>query len=87
MMSPDMVKYQYQDAPLKEIIKERDRLIRQIRKYEKGKIPEDEYCMDPSPDVVYMMNNLYLAELCYLISEKTKSMDDLNDLEICSERS
>ena len=26
--------------------------------------------MDPSPEIVYIMNNLYLAELCHLLYEK-----------------
>lgn len=76
MMSHGMVRYQYEDAPLKEIIKERDKIIRQIRRYEKGKIPEEDYCIDPSPEVVYYCNNLYLAELCYLINEKNKEDAD-----------
>lgn len=42
----------------------------------KGKIPEDDYMMDPSPETVYMMNNLYLAELCNLIYEKKKEADE-----------
>jgi len=72
MIDPETYRNAYEKASLKEIIKERDRLIREIRRYEKGKIPEDDYCMDPSPEVIYICNNSYLAELCYLIEEKTK---------------
>ena len=43
-----------------------------IHRYEKGKIPLEDYCMDPSPEVIYMVNNEYLAELCYLIIEKKR---------------
>ena len=35
-----------------------------------GKIPEEDYCMSPSPETIYKCNQLYLAELCYLIYEK-----------------
>ena len=66
----------FKKATINEIIKERDKIIREIRRYEKGKIPEDDYMMDPSPETVYMMNNLYLAELCNLIYEKKKEKED-----------
>ena len=70
MISPKTFRGAFENATLDELIKERDKLIREIRRYEKGKIPIDELCRDPSPEVVYMMNNLYLAELCTLIYEK-----------------
>ncbi len=72
MIDPKTFRNQYEDATLEEIIKERDKLIREIRRYEKGKIPKEDYMMDPSPEVVYYCNNLYLAELCHLINEKNK---------------
>lgn len=72
MIDPKTFRNQYKDATLEEIIKERDKLIREIRRYEKGKIPKEDYMMDPSPEVVYYCNNLYLAELCHLINEKNK---------------
>lgn len=70
MISPKTFRGAFENATLEEIIKERDKLIREIRRYEKGKTSLDEITMDPSPEVVYMMNNLYLAELCHLIHEK-----------------
>lgn len=72
MIDPKTFRNQYEDATLEEIIKERDKLIREIRRYEKGKIPKEDYMIDPSPEVVYYCNNLYLAELCHLINEKNK---------------
>lgn len=72
MIDPITFKKAYENATPEEIIKVRDKLIREIRRYEKGNIPLDEITMDPSPDVVYMMNNAYLAELCYLIVEKKR---------------
>lgn len=75
MISPPLFRKQFEDAPLKKIIRERDKIIRDLRKYEKGKIPEGEYYRDPSPDVVYYCNNLYLGELCFLINEKSKEKD------------
>lgn len=72
MIDPTAFREAYKNATLEEIIKERDKLIREIRRYEKGKIPKEDYMMDPSPEVVYYCNNLYLAELCHLINEKNK---------------
>ena len=70
MLDPKSVKESLRHANLTEIIKERDRIIREIRKYEKGKIPEEEFFRDPSPDVVYYCNLSYLSEICDLIQEK-----------------
>ena len=72
MVDPVSFRKSLENATLEEIIKERDKLIREIRRYEKGKTSLDEITMDPSPEVVYMMNNLYLAELCHLLYEKHK---------------
>lgn len=72
MFDPVTFKKGFENETLEEIIKERDNIIRAIRRYEKDKIPEEEYYMDPSPEFVYYCNNLYLAELCYLINEKIK---------------
>ena len=44
MIDPKSFRERFKDASLDEIIKERDRLIREIRIYENGKIPIDEYC-------------------------------------------
>ena len=72
MIDSETFRKAFENATLEEIIKERDELIREIRRYEKGKNSEEDYCVDPSPEVVYMMNNEYLAQLCYLIVEKKK---------------
>ena len=70
MIDPKDYRDSLEEAPLDKIIKERDKIIREIRRYEKGKIPEEEYWIDPSPEVVYIVHNLYLVELCNLIIEK-----------------
>ena len=76
MIHPKTYRDSLEDVPLDKIIKERDKIIREIQRYEKGKIPEDDYMIEPSPETVYMMNNLYLAELCNLIYEKNKWCDE-----------
>ena len=76
MIDPASSREAFKKATINEIIKERDKIIREIRRYEKGKIPEEYYMMEPSPETVYTMNNLYLAELCNLIYEKKKEADE-----------
>lgn len=76
MINPKTFRDSFENATISEIIKERNQIIMEIRRYENGKIPEDDYMMDPSPETVYMMNNLYLAELCNLIYEKNKWCDE-----------
>lgn len=76
MIDPKTFRDSFENATISEIIKERNQIIMEIRRYEKGKIPEEDYCMSPSPETVYRMNNLYLAELCYLIIEKDKEKDE-----------
>ena len=76
MIDPASFREAFKKATINEIIKERDKIIREIRRYEKGKIPEDDYMIEPSPETVYTMNNLYLAELCNLIYEKKKEADE-----------
>jgi len=70
MISPNGFVEELKDKPYKELLKERDKLIRQIRAFEKDKVPESEYSICPSPEVVYQMNLQYLGELCNLIAEK-----------------
>ena len=61
-----------EDATLEELIKKRDKLILEIRRYEKNKeLRECDFFKSP-PKFVYIMNNEYLAELCHLINEKLK---------------
>lgn len=46
MIDPTAFREAYKNATLEEIIKERDKLIREIRRYEKGKMPKEDYMMD-----------------------------------------
>ena len=50
--------------------------IREIRRFEKNKIPLDDYMMCQGSETIYLFNLLYLAELCYLINEKAKFDQD-----------
>ena len=74
MISPEMYAEQFKNATYKEMIKERDSLIRYIRKYEKlekaGDRSGEEWMIHPQPDVRYRMQMEYLAALLLLMKDK-----------------
>ena len=70
MIGPEIFKESLRHKSLEEIIKVRDRLIREIRRYERDGPEDTEIAMDPGPDVVYYCNLSYLSEICGLIQEK-----------------
>ena len=70
MIDPESFKESHRHESLEEIIKVRDRLIREIRRYERDGPEDTEITMDPGPDVVYYCNLSYLSEICGLIQEK-----------------
>ena len=57
---------------LEELIEKRDKLMLEIRRYEKDKeLRECDFSESP-PRFVHIMNKEYLEELCHLINEKAK---------------
>ena len=59
-----------EDATLEELIKKRDEIMLEIRRYEKDKeLRENDFYESP-PKFIYVMNHEYIAELCHLISKK-----------------
>lgn len=55
----------------KELLIEREALLKEIYSFENNEEEDDEMVIeDPSSDVVYQMNLQYLGELCNLIAEK-----------------
>lgn len=60
-----------ENATLEELIKKRDELILEIRRYEKDKDLMEVNIIEPTPKFVYMMNKEYLSEVCNLINEKS----------------
>jgi hypothetical protein len=75
MISPETFIRGYKSKKYSELIKIRDVLIRDIRRFERNK--DEEYkegdliiSCDPSPEVVYQVNLKYLGKLCELIAEK-----------------
>ena len=74
MISPYTYADRFEDASVEEIIKERDHLVRQLRKLEKIVLDKDkkdeawQFC--PAPDVQYQMTLGYLSEICRLLEKK-----------------
>ena len=73
MISPQSFVKEFDDESYETLIKERDKLIREIRHFEKYQeeiMNREGSYICPSPDVVYQMNLEYLGALCMLISKK-----------------
>ena len=69
MISPVNYIEMLEDKSYSSLLKERDVLIREIRRFEKDRDRyEEESMKTPSPDVRYQMNLHYLEKLCELIS-------------------
>lgn len=72
MQSPELFRLGLENYSIEQLRKERDRLIREIRDYEKQDSRVKEIDMSPSPAVVYYCNNLYLVETLKLMLEKMR---------------
>ena len=70
MISPDSYIDELKNKNYKELIKEKNKLLKEISDFESDKIPDEKYNIDPSPDVIYQCNLLYLSKLCELIADK-----------------
>lgn len=70
MQAPETFRLELENQSLEQLRKERDKLIRSIRDYEKHESEIEDTGMSPSPSVVYYCNNLYLVETIKLIIEK-----------------
>lgn len=78
MISPESYVEGLKNAVYPELMKERDRLIRSMRAYEKKKISgsfsPEEWNVCPGPDVIYGMDLEYLGALCVFMSERYKEL-------------
>ncbi len=69
MMSPEVYIDEQKNKSYDELLKEKERLVKDIEQYENN--PDfEEIIIDPSPDVRYQCNLEYLSELCKLIADK-----------------
>ena len=70
MISPETYIDELKNKTYKELLKEKDKLLKEISDFENNKIADEEYNINPSPDVIYQCNLLYLSRLCELIADK-----------------
>lgn len=70
MISPEAYIDELKNKTYKELIKEKNKLLKEISDFENNKIADEEYNINPSPDVIYQCNLLYLSRLCELIADK-----------------
>lgn len=70
MISPDSYIDEFKNKKYKELVVERNKLLKEISDFENNNIPEESYNINPSPDVIYQCNLLYLSKLCELIANK-----------------
>ncbi len=79
MIDPKTYSLIFMGESLSEIIKERDRLIEEIKEYEDAKADENILmASNPDPETIYLNTHLYLAEICKLIGKRL-SQGDLNE--------
>ena len=73
MISPEIYVEDLKDKSYKQLIEERDELIRKIQEYERKELIGDrsgkEWGICPSPDVVYQFDLESLSELCQYMQE------------------
>lgn len=70
MISPSCFIETKKNMSYAELVEEKDKLIAEINRFERGEIYPKERAIAPSPEVVYQCNLSYLAELCKLIVDK-----------------
>ena len=74
MIDSKSYRTQFENASLDELLSERDRIIQFMHDYENHKLPDEDYSINPDPEVVYFSNMDYLTEICDLI--KIRMRDD-----------
>ena len=73
MISPEGYVDDLKNETYEKVLKERDKIIREIRYFEKHReeiMNSEECCISVSPDIVYLWNLKYLSLLCTLLYEK-----------------
>ena len=74
MIDPKSYRSQFENASLEELLSQRDRIIEFMHDYENHNLPDEDFSMDPNPEVIYFSNIGYLTEICDLI--KIRMTDD-----------
>lgn len=78
MISPQVYVDELKNEPFEKLVKERERLYKELKKIEKDAFDlerkSDAWNICPGPDVQYQMHLEYLAELCNFIGSIIFSM-------------
>ena len=70
MISSEYYRETIKDYTMEQLFKERDELLKEIRRYRRYEISPEEYQKAPSPSVIYKCNMKYLEAVRELINEK-----------------
>lgn len=70
MISSKTYSDEIKNYSIHELIKERDFLIQEIKRFENNEITPEEMDMKPSPSTIYIMNYEYLIEVIKCITKK-----------------
>ena len=81
MISPNGFAEDNKGKSYEELIAVRDELMEEIKAFEEGTIPQEEYAICPSPDTRYWCNLKYMIEICKLIDEAYNTEDEEDDEE------
>lgn len=79
MISPESYIEELKDKSYEELLKEKRNLLKEISDFENNNISNERFNIDPSPDVIYQCNLLYLSKLCELIAKKFNKEFEWND--------
>ena len=83
MISPQSYISRFKSAKYTDLIKERDRLIIELREFEQNEMTGDrsgeEWLMDPNPEVMYQCSLDYLAELCVLMRDRYNNVSEWSE--------
>ena len=75
MISPESFREEYEHSTLEECYKVRRELMDDIIAFEDNESAKEVYMM-PSPETRYVINNLYLIEICRLIEKKLDETEE-----------
>lgn len=70
MISPASYIDTQKNKTYKELLREQNKLLSDIKNFENGNIKKSNIIIDPRPEVIYQCNLMYLGELSKLISKK-----------------
>ena len=75
MISPDTFRKMHENDSLEECYRIRRELMNDLIEFEDDESAREIYMM-PSPETFYVINNLYLIEICRLIEKKLEEAEE-----------